>query len=421
MTELQILSRVLNQKSMNIINSNYMTDDYFQVYIEEYQYIKGHFSKYGNVPDKETFLARFPDFDIVEVAESDQYLVDAFEEEHLYSITVPVLNKIGELIQTDSNKAVEYLQSQLPNLTAKSKIVGKNIVADADERLQEWIKRKNEPQKYMIPTGFKEIDEVVGGFQKGEELAVILARTGNGKTWVVVKMLEHAWKMNQRVGLVEPEMSFNKTGYRFDTIHGHISSRTLTQGKDNADYEPYIEELKTHEIPFYVIHPKDMQRRVTVSKLRTFIESNNLDMLAIDGISYLTDERALRGDNTTTKLTHISEDLMDLSIELGIPIIVVVQANREGARNEDLEVENVRDSDGIAYNASLLFTIQQKEEGLQIAIKKNRNGENNVKRLYMWDIDKGVFNYIPSSESGRDETESSEELRSQYKDEREVF
>ena len=118
-------------------------------------------------------------------------------------------------------------------------------------------------------------------------------------------------------------------------------------------------------------------------------------MLIIDGISYLTDERRERGDSRTTQLTNISEDLMDLSIEYKIPVIVVCQSNREGAKEDELELENIRDSDGIAYNASLVFSVMQRDPGLQITIKKNRNGESNKKFKYTWDINSGIFEFRP--------------------------
>ena len=111
---------------------------------------------------------------------------------------------------------------------------------------------------------------------------------------------------------------------------------------------------------------------------------------------------------------NISEDLMDLSIDCGIPVIVVVQSNREGARNEDLELENIRDSDGIAFNASLVFSVQQKDNMLQLAIKKSRNSATNIKLSYFWDIDTGRFEYVPSEDSNLDDTERSEELRRRY-------
>ena len=361
MVELQILSRVLKSKNASILTLNGITDDYFITYQEEYSYIMNHLKTYGNVPDKETFLSKFPNFAIVDVTETDAYLIETFNEEHLYSLTVPVINKLAEIIQSDSRAAVEYLQSQLPLLSQSNVVIGKDIISAASERLDEWKARRANKDKFCIPTGFKELDEITGGWQRGEEFAVIFARTGQGKSWVLIKTLEHAWKLGMRVGLVEPEMSATKTGYRFDTLSANMSNTSLVRGEYIPEYEHYIEELVKKDTPFFVTTPKDFRRNITVAKLKSFIESNKLDILGIDGISYLKDERKQHGDNRTTALTNISEDLMDLSIELKIPIIVVCQSNREGAKEDDApDLENIRDSDGIAYNASVIEALKER-------------------------------------------------------------
>ena len=107
---------------------------------------------------------------------------------------------------------------------------------------------------------------------------------------------------------------------------------------------------------------------------------------------------------------------MQLSIDLGIPILVVVQSNRAGTQNEDLELENIRDSDGIAYNASVVLSIQQKEVGLQIQNVKSRNARVGLKWVYLWDTDKGTFEYIPQPEKGEKDEEKAQELRRRYAD-----
>ena len=133
----------------------------------------------------------------------------------------------------------------------------------------------------------------------------------------------------------------------------------------------------------------------------------------------MTDERMQKGDNKTTQLTNISEDLMQLSIDLKIPVIIVVQSNRAGEVNEDLELSNIRDSDGIAYNASTVIAIQQKQEGLQLKLVKSRNAKMGTKLIYMWDADLGKFEYIPQSERGEEDEEKAEDLRRRYNDKEE--
>ena len=422
MIELQVLSRVLKERNASILTLNGITEDYFITYPDEYAFIMNHLKEYGNVPDKETFLAKFTNFTIVDVTESDKYLIETFNEEHLYSLTVPVINKLADIIQTDSRAAVEYLQSQLPSLTQNNVVLGVDIVSQARERQREWQERRENKERFCIPTGFEELDEITGGWQRGEEFAVLFARTGQGKSWILIKTLEHAWKIGKRVGLIEPEMSASKTGYRFDTLSGNISNSALTRGDDAPDYDKYIEQLSKNEIPFFVASPKDFRRNITVSKLRAFIESNKLDILGVDGISYLKDDKKQRGDNRTTGLTNISEDLMDLSIELKIPIIVVCQSNREGAKDDDApDLENIRDSDGIAYNASTVIAARQKGPGIELTVRKNRNGKSGDKLIYLWDIDKGTFQYIPNEEAERDNSEDIKKAKEDFKDGSEVF
>ena len=127
----------------------------------------------------------------------------------------------------------------------------------------------------------------------------------------------------------------------------------------------------------------------------------------------MKNERCPSGKQSTTdRLTEISEDLMSLSVELGIPIIVVVQANREAARDKDGDVANdapeidtIRDSDGIAHNASRIISLIHKKtekEGHTITayINKNRYGQVGQKLIWKIDINVGQFTYIPNKKDG---------------------
>ena len=122
----------------------------------------------------------------------------------------------------------------------------------------------------------------------------------------------------------------------------------------------------------------------------------------------------------TTYLTNISEDLMSLSVELKIPILAVVQANRGGVAEEDSgtpELESIRDSDGISFNASKVISIRQKFGVLELGIKKNRNGRVGDTLKYIWDIDTGEFTYVP----GENDNISKETLNKQIKENKERY
>ena len=426
MVSLQILNRVISTKDISIITDNNLTIDYFLEYEDEYSFIKEHFDNYKNVPDTETFINKFPDFELLEVNESDRYLVDAIREEYLYSKSVPVIKKAAELLKSDSNEASRYLQSELVNLTPNYTTPYVDII-HSNSRVEMFEDKSNNKDKWFIPTGFEELDDIIYGWQCGEEFVVIFARTGIGKSWVLVKTVQHAWEIGKNVGYVSPEMSADKIGYRFDTLNNHFSNMALVRGDKSKvsidEYRQYNEKLAEHNNRILVSTPMDFNKQVTVGKLRTFVQANNLDMLAIDGITYMTDERYKRGDNKTTSLTNISEDLMALSCELKIPILVVVQSNRGGTEKDTPDLEDIRDSDGIAHNATKVISLNQKEEALVMKIKKNRDGKVGDKLTYLWDIDLGEFTWMPGdcdSATIERKEQKREEVKKEYKEKRKV-
>lgn len=430
MVTLQILNKVILTQDISLILSKALTEEFFPGYEEEFAFILNHHTKYNKVPDKATYLSKFPEFEFIEVEESDSYLLSTLYEEALYYKSVDVIQKVAATLKTDANAAVEYLQSQLPSLQVKQVAEGVDIISKANERYKAYEKKKNSKEGWHIPTGFEELDELIYGWAKGEEFVVIFARTGQGKSWVLATTLQHSWQIGKNVGYISPEMSPDKIGYRFDTLYNHFSNTELVRGKDVPSYKPYIDELRKKENCFIVATPKDFQKKITVTKLKNFCITNKLDILGIDGITYLSDERYRKGDNKNISLTNISEDLIALSVELEIPILVVVQSNRAGAMHSEdegtPELETIRDSDGIAQNATKVISIRQTGAGLEFGVKKHRDGAAGGKVLYHWEIDTGNFKYIPSNDDSTNpekRKEKVEEIKQSFKatDKKDVF
>lgn len=425
--QIQILSKIINTNDYSIIENNFLTEEYFDGFLNEYNFIKKHIAQYGNVPDKTTFLANFPNFEFTEVKESDKYLVDTIREERLFSKLVPVIQKSAELSNTDSNEAVKYLLASVKELEPNYNLGGTDIISQAQERYEEYVKRKNNQDASFFTCGFEELDDITHGIQRGEELYVIFARTNQGKSWIVEKMCTHVWQLGYNVGYISPEMTANSIGYRFDTLYNNFSNKALMWGKGDLsqeEYEQYIKNLTEKQNKFIVATPLDFDKKITVTKLKNWVQQYKLDMIAVDGITYMTDERYKRGDNKTTTLTNISEDLMSLSVELHIPILVVVQANRE---NTDApELENIRDSDGISHNASKVLSIKQIKDSnvVELCVKKQRFGIVNQTLRYHWDIDLGKFTFVPSYDDAQSNAQTQkriETIKKTYNDITDVF
>lgn len=418
MIQLQVISKILSTQDFSIIEDNLITRDYFVGYEEEYDFIQDHVKQYGNVPDRATFLAKFPDIELVEVQESDKYLVDTIREEHLYYKSIPVVKKIAELLKEDSNAAAEYMVQAMKELQPNYNLGGIDIVAQAMDRYQKFLERKEHQDKWFFTTGFEELDDLIHGIQREEELFVIFARTNQGKSWVLEKMTTHVWQLGFNVGYISSEMGADSIGYRFDTLYKNFSNKGLMWGKDDVsqeDYESYINELPQSKNKFIVATPLDFDNQISVPRLKNWIKQYKLDLIAIDGITYMHDSRYKRGDNKTTTLTNISEDLMALSMEMKVPVLVVVQANRNGVQEDNdnaPELDTIRDSDGISHNASKVLSIRQmKDNTLRMEIKKQRFGSVGGKLNYLWNINMGEFTYVPSTEDAQPKEKTERAIR----------
>lgn len=399
MVSLQLLNKVIQTHDYSVIEDNQLTNEYFMEYEDEYKFITDHYKQYGNVPDKATFLTKFPDFDFIDVTESDSYLIQTIREEYLYYKSVPVVQQIAKLLKTDANAAAEYMIHAMKELQPNYNLGGIDIIAQAEKRYEDFLNRRDNQESWFFTSGFPELDNIIHGIQRVEELFVIFARTNQGKSWILEKICTHVWEIGFNVGYISPEMGDISVGYRFDTLYKNFSNKDLMWGNKDFDadeYRAYIEKLKEHKNKFIVATPNDFDRKITITKLKNYVKQYKLDLLAIDGITYLSDERGKRNDNKTTSLTNISEDLMSLSMELGVPVIVVVQANRSGVvdkESEDTpELESIRDSDGISHNASKVLSIRQSNDGtLTMQVKKQRNGRVGDKVQYQWNPNIGEF------------------------------
>ena len=426
MIELQTINKILQDKDFSWIVNAGIDKDYFTGYAAEFEFIRKHVEKYKTVPDKTTFLATFPEFEFTKIDEPNRYLIDKLRENHLYNQSVPIIQRAVELYNQDANMAVEYLTKNFQTIKTTYGVTGVDIIKDAKDRLVELQDKIDNHNNWFFHSGFTELDMLINGLQRGEELIVIFARTNQGKSWIAEKMAVSVWQQGFNVGYFSPEMSANSVGYRFDTLFQNFSNRQLTYGeKIDSKYKSYVSSLAKNDAKFLVTTVRDFDRAPTVSQLRNWIRENDLHMIVIDGMSYLADERYHRGDNTTTSLTNISEDLMTLSIEMSIPIVAVVQANREAAGDDKTtapSLETIRNSDGISHNASKVISLRNKNNTLELRILKQRNGEVGSRLLYQWDIDTGKFTYLPNPQSKLpSDAQAAQAIHDQYDDTNAVF
>lgn len=408
------MNRIIQQHDPSILLTNNLTQEFFSDYTEEFNFIQQHLRKYGSVPDEVTFLSKFPDFDTIKVEESDKYLVDALFEDRNKRMLARVFNRVRE--QMNAGKIEDAMKTYM---NASSDIVKAthldciDILKDT-ERYDAYVERMEDYSKYYVKTGIKELDDVIGGWDRKEELATIAARTNVGKSWILLKVAIAAAEQGLNVGIYSGEMTPNKVGYRIDTLISHISNGKLIHGDESIqnDYKRYIENL-SKQIPgsIKVLTPAMIGGPPGVTALRAFIEKEHLDMLCIDQHSLLSDDRGSK--DPVTKAANISMDLKNLQTVKLIPIIAVSQLNRQAVTDAGLDPSHIAQSDRIAQDSTVIIGLEKKESVMTITLLKSRDSLVGAKLKYALDLDKGLFMFIPNEDDATN-GQGCEELKQQF-------
>lgn len=413
MIQTQFISYILQTHDYSIVTLNNLSDEFFSDYKKEFNFISDHFNTYGNVPDKATFLDKFPDFDFVSVTENSDYLIDKLYEDRNIRYIAEAFNKVRNNVgNQDVAKAEREILDIANKLVRAKHLTSVDILRDTS-RYNDYVDRANDFTKYYVKTGFKELDSIIGGWDRREELGTIVARPNVGKSWVLLIVAIAAAQQGLNVGLYSGEMSENKVGYRIDTLLSHISNTKIIHGNLSVqnEYKRYIDNIG-NEIKgsIRIITPLMLGGMATVNSLRAFIEKENLDMLCIDQYSLLDDQK--RGKSDIERASNISRELKALQTLKKIPIISVSQQNRASTEG-GVSTANIAQSDRFGQDSTIVIFLEQKENVLTLTLTKSRDSANGKKLQYAVDFDKGIFTYIPT-ETDALEGSQCEELRQEY-------
>src|SRR5215213_967474 len=235
------------------------------------------------------------------------------------------------------------------------------------------------------PTGFKDLDEMTGGFQPGN-LIIIAARPSMGKSALVTNIAENAAiDYNQPVALFSLEMSETELAQRFVASQARIKGDELRKGRVAEHKWPKILEAsqKLARAPLFIDDSSDVGLLEIRAKARRLHQQHGLGMVIID---YLQLMRADAGvENRVEQIGQMSRGLKILARELEVPVVALSQLNRSVESRHDKRpvLSDLRESGSIEQDADLVAFIyrdeyydreSEREGEADIIIAKHRNG-----------------------------------------------
>jgi replicative DNA helicase len=237
------------------------------------------------------------------------------------------------------------------------------------------------------PSGFKDIDDVTGGFQPGN-LIVIAARPSMGKSALVANIAENASLKGHAVALFSLEMSESELAQRFVASQARIRGEELRRGRVAEDrWQKILSACQTlAEAPLWIDDSSDtgvLEVRAKARRLHHQTEGG-LGLIIIDYLQLMRHEG--RVENRVEQVSQISRGLKSLARELNVPVIALSQLSRaveqRGGEKKPI-LSDLRDSGAIEQDSDLVMFIYREEYydkdsdrpgEADIIVAKHRNG-----------------------------------------------
>jgi len=252
------------------------------------------------------------------------------------------------------------------------------IILKALDDIEQNYKAKHEDKLF---TGFYDLDKLTAGLHP-EELTIIAARPGVGKTAFAIQLMLNLAKKGNKCLFVSREMSQIQIAKRILSNLAVVDGQRLRLCKYLTDEDWEKIGITTGEI--FELPIELNEKLATIQEIRAYCRElknkNSIDLLIVD---YLQLCRSLKKtENRRQEIEDISRQLKEISLEFSIPVIALSQLSRESVGEKEPDLHHLRESGAIEQDAdNVIFLHVPKDTDetqdcfdIKVLLKKQRNG-----------------------------------------------
>jgi replicative DNA helicase len=259
----------------------------------------------------------------------------------------------------------------------------RTILSDYYDRIQYLY--ENRGQTIGVPTGFIDLDRLLGGFQQAD-LIIVAGRPGTGKTSLALTVADQAARRHGLcIAIFSLEMPAQQVVQRLVSGATGIQSQRLRTGdireEELSGIARAIGDLS--ETSVYIDDTPAIAPMEIRAKVRRLQAENPIDLVIVDYLQLM--QAGLRMENRVQEVSYISRQLKSLAIELNLPVLACSQLSRAVESRTDKRplLSDLRESGSIEQDADVVMFIYREEmydentfkpNIADIIVAKHRNG-----------------------------------------------
>ncbi len=414
--EQALLGSILIEPSVYLSVAAFLNADDF--FIKRHEYIWQACSRLqerGDAIDYVTLARELQDMGVLDEIGGDAYLTSLANS----TPTAMHAEVYGEMVaRTATRRKMLQASDSIRQLALDEELPIEKVINEAEQALfsvsNSQIKREfvpiwqaaseyyDEIEKLLeigtgaigMPTGFSDLDDLLGGFQKSD-LVVFAGRPGMGKTsWMLSVALNLARK-DRRVAIFTMEMGVEQMVQRLISMETGIGIQQLRTANISAREHTRLAEAigRISVLPLFIddtpsISPVEMR-----TKCRRLQHESGLDIVMVDYMQLMSAGRAYE-NNRVQEISYISRSLKELARELNVTVLSTAQLSRAVEQRQDKkpQLSDLRESGTIEQDADAVLFLYRDEvynpettefpNQADVMLSKHRHGPIGAVQLY---------------------------------------
>jgi len=389
--EHRLVSKVIRDREITPALQRGVTDNWFldDDNRKVWSFVRKHYGEYNEVPTGTTVLDHYPNYKVLDVQDSIDYLLDTMVDFRRRMLTRQGLETAVEQLQDNNHDAALIAMEATITKVNEQGVIGTHevdLTKNTEDRYKDYQALQN--QTFLgIPTGFEKIDEATAGLQGGQ-LITIIAPPKTGKSQIALQMAINTHRLGKKPMFQSFEMNNHEQQQRHDAMRAHVSHGRLRMGKLSKDEESrYIDTLNEmeKEQSFHLI---DAVSGITVSALSAKIEQTKPDIVFVDGVYLMLDE--VTGEmNTPQAITNITRALKRLAQKIDKPVVITTQTLLWKMRAGKVTADSIGYSSSFFQDSDVILGLEPVEEDEDIRLLKivaSRNcGPSETALTWRWE------------------------------------
>lgn len=409
--EYQLICKIIEQQDFHAIQKLKVDETFFfsPECRQMFQYLHGHFhakATFGHIPSWHIVHSIYPAFPWSPTTDDASTMIDQLRLAKMRMELLGAADTLGQIAESDPRSALDFVRSLSATMTSEHEVNDDLTLGGSYEQMLRDYHIVAEGKGLTgLPWPWEILNEETQGIHKGEFI-VMYGRPKSMKTWTALYTAAYINKhANARVLVYSLEMAPPQIMRRVAALRVLVDYKKFKKGQlQPLEYQRVFQELANirgeQDDPegkhnTFMVCGTAGDGGGGVSFLHSKIREFQPDLVIVDGMYLMKDDRQKTKTVDWKAIAHISQDLKRTAQEFMVPIIGVTQANRKAEKNaKNADLAEIAYTDSLAQDCDLAMRVQKrinkdsKLPELIVALPGMREG----------DLDAFLINAVPATD-----------------------